>query len=72
MQVVFRKDPIVPSVEAIEDLKRCVDYWGDKCCKAEAENERLRAIVRVNGLRLGHTHAEIDALLAESNGDRNP
>jgi hypothetical protein len=28
------------------------------------ENERLRSIVRVNGLRWGHTHAEIDALLA--------
>jgi len=27
------------------------------------EIERLRAIVRVNGLRWGHTHAEIDELL---------
>lgn len=31
---------------------------------ASDEIERLRAIVRVNGLRWGHTHAEIDALLA--------
>ncbi len=28
-----------------------------------AEIDRLRAIVRVNGLRWGHSHAEIDALL---------
>lgn len=27
------------------------------------EIERLRAIVRVNGLSWGHSHAEIDALL---------
>lgn len=31
---------------------------------AADEIERLRAIVRVNGLRWGHTHAEIDAILA--------
>jgi len=29
-----------------------------------AEIGRLRAIVRVNGLRSGHSHAEIDALLS--------
>jgi hypothetical protein len=29
------------------------------------EIERLRSIVRVNGLRWGHTHAEIDAILNE-------
>lgn len=29
----------------------------------KAEIERLRAIVRVNGLRWGHSHAEIDQLL---------
>lgn len=28
-----------------------------------AERNELRAIVRVNGLRWGHTHAEIDAIL---------
>lgn len=43
MQVIFRKDPIVPSVEAMENLQKNVDYWGDKCCKAEAEAERMRA-----------------------------
>lgn len=32
--------------------------------EARDEIERLRAIVRVNGLRWGHTHAEIDAILA--------
>ena len=31
--------------------------------ECEAEIGRLRAIVRVNGLRWGHTHAEIDAIL---------
>lgn len=31
--------------------------------EAAKEIERLRAIVRVNGLRWGHTHAEVDALL---------
>ena len=29
----------------------------------EAEVGRLRAIIRVNGLRWGHSHAEIDAIL---------
>jgi hypothetical protein len=29
---------------------------------------RLRAIVRVNGLRWGHTHAEIDKLLEPARG----
>jgi hypothetical protein len=29
----------------------------------DQEIERLRAALRVNGLRWGHTHAEIDALL---------
>ena len=32
--------------------------------RAGDEIERLQAIVRVNGLRWGHTHAEIDAILA--------
>lgn len=36
---------------------------GYYCVEAANEIERLRAIVRVNGLRWGHTHAEIDALL---------
>ena len=31
--------------------------------EAADEIERLRAIVRVNGLRWGHTHTEIDELL---------
>jgi hypothetical protein len=31
--------------------------------EAADEIERLRAALRVNGLRWGHTHAEIDALL---------
>jgi hypothetical protein len=30
---------------------------------AQAEIARLKAIVRVNGLRWGHTHADIDALI---------
>jgi plasmid stabilization system protein ParE len=37
------KDPIRPSVEAIEDLQKCIDYWGKRAEQAEAEIERLRA-----------------------------
>lgn len=39
---------------------------------AADEIDRLRTIVRVNGLRWGHTHAEIDALLAatHTSGER--
>jgi len=38
---------------------------------AAREIERLQAIVRVNGLRWGHTHAEIDALLtSHKQGER--
>lgn len=33
-------------------------YW-------KARAERMEAALRVNGLRWGHTHAEIDALIAE-------
>lgn len=33
----------------------------------EKENQRLRMIVRVNGLRWGHTHEEIDAILENTN-----
>lgn len=39
------KDPIKPSVEAIEDLQRCVDYWAEKCIKAEHEIVRLQAML---------------------------
>jgi hypothetical protein len=38
----MRKDPIIPTVEAIEDKQRCIDYWGQRCERAEAEIERLR------------------------------
>jgi hypothetical protein len=30
-----------------------------------AEVERLRSVVRVNGLRWGHSHAEIDKILRD-------
>lgn len=46
MDVTFRKDPIIPTVAAIEDKQRCIDYWGDRCCKAEAENLRLRSALQ--------------------------
>jgi len=51
----------------LDDLR----IWGDGdplVMRAVAEIERLRAIVRVNGLRWGHSHAEIDAIL---DGKRN-
>ena len=35
-----------------------------------AEIERLRAVVRVNGLRWGHSHADIDAMLAMAPAER--
>jgi len=40
-----------------------IDEWKAKADAAEAEIARLEAIVRVNGLRWGHSHAEIDALI---------
>ena len=53
MQVIFTSDPVVPSVEGMKNLQKNVDYWGDRCCKAEAEVERLRKaleeIVQVGG-----------------------
>lgn len=38
-------------------------------CAAD-EIDRLRAIVRVNGLRWGHTHAEIDTILDQQFGSK--
>ena len=32
--------------------------------EAAVEIERLRSVVRINGLRWGHTHEEIDKILA--------
>lgn len=29
-----------------ENTQTNVDYWGDRCCKAEAENEPLRAALK--------------------------
>jgi hypothetical protein len=42
---------------SLNDAIRTLDDAGQ-------EIERLRAVVRVNGLRWGHSHAEIDTLLA--------
>ena len=36
------KDPPKPSVEAMEDLQRSIDYWAERCIKAENELARLR------------------------------
>lgn len=38
-------DPIIPTVEAIEDKQRCIDYWGQRTEKAEAEVLRLRRLL---------------------------
>jgi len=43
IRITTHKDPIKPTVEAIEDLQRNVDYWAERCIKAEHEIERLRA-----------------------------
>jgi hypothetical protein len=40
------------SAAVMDDYRACM-----------GERDRLRSIVRVNGLRWGHTHAEIDAIL---------
>lgn len=47
-----------------ERLRALVATCGCGACEdAGAEIDRLRHILRVNGLRWGHTHAEIDALI---------
>lgn len=40
------KLPIIPTVEAIEDKQRCIDYWGARCEKAEAKLERVKDVCR--------------------------
>ena len=45
-----------------------VNYWGDRCCKAEAEIERLRAALKkiadldIPPGYLGHSHFAREAL----------
>jgi hypothetical protein len=34
-------DRIIPP-EAIGSMQRNIDYWGERCCKVEAKNARLR------------------------------
>lgn len=41
MQVTTRKDPIIPTVEAIESMQRNVYYWGDRCDRAEAKLRKI-------------------------------
>lgn len=41
----------------------------NKAERLTEENNRLRSIVRVNGLRWGHSHGEIDELLNQQQGD---
>lgn len=31
---------------AIASMQRNIDYWGDRCCKVEAENAKLRATLK--------------------------
>jgi hypothetical protein len=45
--------------EMLGEIERLSELW----IAETRENERLRSIVRVNGLRWGHTHTEIDAIL---------
>lgn len=41
MEIRTRKDPIKPTVEAIESMQQNVDYWGKRAEKAEDERNRL-------------------------------
>ena len=36
---------------------------GNDPVSLRAEIERLKAVIRINGLRWGHTHAEIDTII---------
>lgn len=56
IQVAFSRDAIVPSVEGMENLQKNVDYWGDRCCKAEAELAAARG-----ALAMIHNSTEPDA-----------
>lgn len=56
MRLSFSKDPIIPSVEGMENLQKNVDYWGDRCCRAEAEVAVLRG-----ALAMIHNSTEPDA-----------
>lgn len=72
VSVSFKKGP-EPS--PAENTQRNVDYWGDRCCKAEAEVERLSAardnlvaallLIRVILMdpKRKHLHAVEDALV---------
>lgn len=57
MKIVFTNDPVVPSIEGMKNLQRNVDYWGDRCCKAEAEAAVLRG-----ALAMIHNSVEPDAI----------
>lgn len=49
-----------------------VNYWGDRCCKAEAEIERLTRIVRgtdVEAQRWFHEVERLRAALAETEAE---
>lgn len=51
----------------VERLRSEAANWSATCGplfdEAANEIERLRSVVRVNGLRWGHSHAEIDEIL---------
>lgn len=40
------KDPIIPTVEAIESMQRNVDYWGRRCELAEERLEAAKSWLR--------------------------
>ncbi len=58
--------PVIVTRRRLESLKNAADGYDiavEAWDKRGREIARLREIVRVNGLRWGHTHAEIDAIL---------
>jgi len=56
------------ALSALEsDPVRCpgCDEWRLRAFAAEIEVKRLQAALRVNALREGYTHAEVDAIIAD-------
>jgi hypothetical protein len=55
----------------LNEYEKLMSEACDKLTAAQNEIGRLRAIVRINLMRsCGATHAEVDALLADTSGDR--
>jgi hypothetical protein len=68
-QLIAAVDPVIVERERLRHDQRVTELLAANNAEvarrrvAEGEVGRLRAIIRVNGLRAGATHAEIDAML---------